>query len=334
MRKKWNRGSDLVQLTNSELTDLIQSGFPGDEVLSQEYAEGGLANTNIRVQLKHHAEPLMVRINTRDPAAREKEHRLLDLVASKVPAPKILAISSTPVQATVLTYLPGKPFEDSIDNDSLDSNKTGAPEQRPYATIASAIGRTLAHIHSFQFPHCGFFDSTLNVANPFTISGAGTVEFAKECLMLKGGSRRLGQELSRRVIEFLIEHGEMIDGMYEHACLTHSDFNPSNILVDGEGHHVTGIIDWEFAFSGNPLFDFGNLLRPPVETLPGFMDGFTEGYTSAGGTLPPRWREASLLVDLTAWFDFMTRERVNEALIDDAKARVEATMDRVLKVGN
>jgi hypothetical protein len=63
----------------------------------------------------------------------------------------------------------------------------------------------------------------------------------------------------------------------------------------------------EFAFSGSPLADVGNMLRFRDTHPPSLADGFFAGYRDAGGRLPPRWREISEALDLYALFDFLTR---------------------------
>jgi hypothetical protein len=87
--------------------------------------------------------------------------------------------------------------------------------------------------------------------------------------------------------------------------LVHSDFNPKNILVaDGT---VTAVLDWEFAFSGSPLFDVGNMLRFVGDYPPAFENGFVNGFAGNGGHLPPGWRRISAALDLFALADLLTR---------------------------
>ena len=45
------------------------------------------------------------------------------------------------------------------------------------------------------------------------------------------------------------------------ASLVHSDLNPKNLLLDPDTLAVTGVLDWEFAHSGHPFTDLGNVLR-------------------------------------------------------------------------
>jgi aminoglycoside phosphotransferase (APT) family kinase protein len=91
--------------------------------------------------------------------------------------------------------------------------------------------------------------------------------------------------------------------------LVHSDYNGKNLLAVCRGGRwlISAVLDWEFAFSGSPLTDVGNMLRFRDRYPPGFTDGFLAGYQDAGGQLPPRWREISEALDLYALADFLTR---------------------------
>jgi aminoglycoside phosphotransferase (APT) family kinase protein len=68
---------------------------------------------------------------------------------------------------------------------------------------------------------------------------------------------------------------------------------------------VVAVLDWEFAFSGPPLFDVGNMLRDPRP--PAFAEAFVAGYRDAGGELPPGWRRLARALDLFSLADFLTR---------------------------
>lgn len=51
-------------------------------------------------------------------------------------------------------------------------------------------------------------------------------------------------------------YGELIDRCPEEHGLIHGDFGSNNMLVhDG---HVTGVVDWENAMAGDPLYDVAN----------------------------------------------------------------------------
>jgi hypothetical protein len=90
------------------------------------------------------------------------------------------------------------------------------------------------------------------------------------------------------------------------------------------------VLDREFAFSGSPAFDFGNLLRPPLGTSADFETGVAEAYQAAGGQLPEGWRRIAQVADLYAWADFLSRANPAPARIEDACRMVQATVTRSL----
>jgi aminoglycoside phosphotransferase (APT) family kinase protein len=41
--------------------------------------------------------------------------------------------------------------------------------------------------------------------------------------------------------------------------LLHTDFNQRNLFVDSEHHEISGIVDWEDAMFGDPIYDFARI---------------------------------------------------------------------------
>ena len=62
----------------------------------------------------------------------------------------------------------------------------------------------------------------------------------------------------------------------------HSDLNPKNLLLDPDTLAVTGVLDWEFAHSGHPFTDLGNLLR--FDRRPEYVAGVLASWKSHHGT--------------------------------------------------
>ncbi len=89
---------------------------------------------------------------------------------------------------------------------------------------------------------------------------------------------------------------------------------------------MAAVLDWEFAFSGSPAFDFGNLLRPPLGEAQGFADATAAGYRQAGRTLPSDWRRIARIADLSAWAEFLDRPDEGAARIDDAREVIRSTI--------
>lgn len=318
MREKWTRETELVELNDDQLTSLIQCAFPGDRVVAAEFAQGGLANTNIRVRLEKYQAPLLVRVFVRDPGEAQKEFALLQRLQNVVPVPKVFSFAASDA-AIVMEYI-----EDATRLElHVDELSTQEVMQ-----VGAALGKTLAAIHSIKFDEFGFFDHRLKVVAPITMDGAALIRFAHEYLYEKGAEARLGSDLSRELIAFLDEHASLLDRWNGSPCLTHSDFGPSNILIRRRGGSwdVAAILDWEFAFAGTPLFDFGNLLRGSLGEFPHFEQQLSSSYLEAGGILTEEWRQMSKLVDLTAWLDFLVRPNVGSELVNDARRIVSATI--------
>src|SRR5262249_5741524 len=133
-------------------------------------------------------------------------------------------------------------------------------------------------------------------------------EFLEPCLSAgRAATARSRAELVRlRVLA--AEADALTAATAQSRQLVHSDYNGKNLLAVRHGRlwSISAVLDWEFAFSGSPLTDVGNMLRFSGRYPPGFADGFIAGYQEAGGPLPPGWREISEALDLYALADLLT----------------------------
>jgi aminoglycoside phosphotransferase (APT) family kinase protein len=299
MRERWTRGEPTIQLTLEQVAALL----PRHAVLAVAPATGGLANTNLRVDTT--TGPVHLRLWTRDPKQAAKELALRALVAGRVPVPGLL--ESAPDNP--ITGHPSAVME-WIDAPRLE-------QVTPSPALARDVGRTLAAIHSFTFPRTGFLDGRLDVATPVAVDAKGVRTFLEAMLT---GNPHVDQTLTAEVFAAVDRDGHLLDEWTGPPCLTHSDFNGSNLLVRGDA--VVAVLDWEFAFSGSPFFDLGNLIRPPLGDDEAFVNAVADGY----GPLPPEWRRMSRLVDLMAWADFLSRPNPGAALIADARMMLERAL--------
>lgn len=322
MRDGWNRATAILELTREELNKLIEPAFPGQEVIEHEHTKGGLANTNIRLRLSQRERCVLLRLFVRDPQQAEKEYRLSALIDGIVPCATAIYFSRDNA-ITNHPYL----ILDWIDGERLETVAFNLKSEE-VCEVGKSVGAALASVHSIHFPQAGFLDNHLKIPQALNMGGDGLIAFANQCLREDLGGARLGRELTETVMSFVEQEAHLLDSWNGRPCLSHSDFGGSNILVNlvDSSWKVTAVVDWEFAFSGTPFFDFGNLLRKPLGVLPGFAESVYQGYTGAGGTLPGEWRRMSLLADLTAWFEFLTRPAAGERLIDDAKSMIVETM--------
>ncbi|HEY9732531.1 MAG TPA: phosphotransferase [Drouetiella sp.] len=323
MRENWSRAEQQLKLHDSELQKLLEPAFPGARILHSQLASGGLANTNIRVVMHDQKAPVMVRLWTRDGSQAEKEFRINSAIHDQVPTPDFFHFSSTnPVNGVpyaIMQWFDAPRFE-------LVWNKLSGKEM---LQLAGSLGQVMQAIHSFKFPQTGMLDSKLKVAEPLQIGASGMLAFTRECLIEKNGATHLSDDFTERIFNFVAECGPLLDEWKAKPCLTHSDFGGSNILVHdvGRGWEVAAVLDWEFAFSGTPLFDFGNLLRPPLGSMENFARALVESYRKNGGELPDDWQRLIRLVDLSAWFDFLARPNVTAEVVTDAKSVIADTID-------
>lgn len=322
MRDRWNRDTETMLLTNEQAETMLQSYYvAGYKVVKVEPTKGGLANSSFLVQTES-GNQLHLRICVRDPSAAEKEYRLIQLIQGNVPTPRPIHFSTVnPISDhpfMILSWVEGTRLETIV----------GELRPRDVDHLGESLGGTLALIHRFQFDQFGFFNDHLEIPSPMQMGGKGLLRYAEECLLENLAGERLGEPLTEKILKFIEAECGLLDEWRGKPCLTHSDFNGSNILVKkgNAGWDVAAVIDWEFAFSGTPFFDFGNLLRAPLGEVPGIDAAIERGYKSAGGELPPQWRKMSRLTDLTAWLEFLTRRNAGINLISDCKTQICKTM--------
>lgn len=321
MRESWSRPYPAVVLSPDQASALVRS-LPGrPAVLRVTELSGGLANTNLRLDLDG-PPPVVLRLFQRDPAQATKERALHALAAERgLPAPRLLGSGDDPAT--------GLPFGllEWIEGRQLDEAARGLDDVA-LLPLARSVGAALAAIHAVTFERTGFFDASLAVAEPVDAGGAGLIGFLRHVLVDGPGGDRLGRDLADRLVAFAEREAGLLDRWPGPACLTHSDFGGTNILVrpGPEGWAVAAVLDWEFAFAGSPFFDLGNLLRPPLGSRSGFADAVAAGYRAAGGDLPAEWRRMAALADLFSWAEFLTRPTVSDAVVATARQRIAETM--------
>jgi Ser/Thr protein kinase RdoA (MazF antagonist) len=177
-------------------------------------------------------------------------------------------------------------------------------EPHDLSAIMYEVGMMLASIGIHEFPHAGFFDKELNVIPP----SDNYLNFAKNCLKHETVLSVLTSETVLKINHALSYYGHLFPDENE-KHLVHADFDPANILVhkvDG-AWKVSGVLDWEFAFSGSMLCDVANMLRYAHKMPPAFQDAFLKGLSSGGVTLPRNWLITVQLLNLLSLLDCLQR---------------------------
>jgi hypothetical protein len=242
-------------------------------VESASLLSGGACNSNYRLRLTSGGDEVVARFYGRGSPAVDQY--VLDLVGNLLPVPKILAAGN---DWAVMRLLPGFPLEDD-----------------PVAV--RDVGRALARVGSVRFERPGCITAGGSV-EPWPFNELGG--FVRVCLAKPEVRGWLGDETSLEVERLLVSEATRLDEMAGDARLVHGDFNPSNILVSGG--KVSGVLDWEFAHSGSPYMDIGNLLRHQ----PNRAEDLAAGLSDEGVALPDDWEYRAALVDLGSHLEFLT----------------------------
>lgn len=325
MRESWERSTPWLNLNIDSLTELIQPVFKGCRVIFAQATQGGLANTNYRLELSNSANPILLRIFSRNPGAARKEFAINQLVKTCVRVPEYFYFADS-------NSITGHPYAlmEWIDGYMLDLIIQSANVE-DIGQIAGSVGCVLANLHSFKFEQAGFFNDELEVVQPVDMGSEGFLGFIHRNLIEGKGYKHLGDELTQQFWNFCNIHACLLDDIdcsSQAPCLVHSDFGGTNILLKRgiDSWVVGGVIDWEFAYSGLSLADVGHILRPPLDALPEWEDSLVQGYVNNGGSLPSQWRRVSKLLDLLAWVDFLNRD-VSSTVISSAKQVLINTMN-------
>jgi Ser/Thr protein kinase RdoA (MazF antagonist) len=269
--------------------------LPATAIGDYELLASGRANTNYRIHTT--SGDLVLRLYTRDRDACARETAILGLTASLVPVPVVVHASPDPDGDTppyvIETWLEGRRPNAVIQAEPSLARAAGV-----------ALGRAAASISTQTFGHSGFLTAapSLQVGAPLP----GFESYIVSCFEEQGAAARAGADFAKRVVAFVRENLAYVPDDLDGVSLVHGDFKPSNLLVDPEDGHLTGVLDWEFAFAGSPLFDLATLLRESASLPPAFEHGVIEGYEASGRRLPLQWRRTARLLDLANLCTFLT----------------------------
>ncbi len=306
-----------------EIPRILERAFPGRTLRSIDAITGGVINGMYRIQIEDIREPFVLRIYLRDPAACRKELDLHRLVAPRVPVPEILYAATSEVEGVpphaVMRWVNGLTFR------QLKERR----DPREIAEAAGAIGETLAHIGSFAFDRPGRIDPGLTIGPPLLPGDRGAADFIESCLNSPHTQRRLDGPQRDRVREFTRNWAPSMALLDSEHRLVHSDFGGPNLLLDHlDGRwRVTGVLDWEFAFSGPPLVDVGHMVRYERPSQPLVEPHFSQGFCAAGGKLPDDWFGRLRAVDLMALCEFLTRPKLPESILPELQELIAATLE-------
>ena len=191
------------------------------------------------------------------------------LAAAGLPVPPPLWTGADPAifggPFMVTGFLPGRSFDmsNAQDRESLRNH------WQRQSSLSSAIVDALVAVHAMPLDELSFV--------PSAGSGEATALYELErCRMLAQEARVEHEPVVALALHWLERHQPETGSL----TLVHGDFHMRNLLIDGE--RVSGIVDWEVARLGNPLFDLAYMSIP-------YLNGkfFAPGSDLVAGVLPP-----------------------------------------------
>lgn len=187
----------------------------------------------------------------RGSAAHEVDAALLRLVRGLVPVPEVLEVVPPDVGADrpallVTSYVEG------VRGDLLWPTLDDAGRRR----LGTALGGLVADLGGMPTTRPGpFVDADLRIGTWGDLDGLPAwVEQHEPRLVHLEPAELAGLR------EVAVDAQALLDTVTR-SCLVCSDLNLENLLLDPTTTAVVALVDWEFAHSGHPFTDLGNLLR-------------------------------------------------------------------------
>lgn len=281
---------------------------------------GGYSHINYR--LKADGEDFVLRISQKPEREFDSEIAILRALEDKVPVPRVCWTKKSSDafngHIALLHYIPGSLLCDVEDN----------LEAHQIARIGAQLGQILAVFHLISFDKSGFLGAEFSVTEPFNSFIDGYFGHMRYCQNNKRVAKRLKPSTLSRLKSYTKSNSAIIENLKFTHHLTHSDFNQKNILVDHfDGDwNVTAILDWEFAYSGAPLGDFGNFFRYP-EMSPHYKEALVSAYLENGGKLSDSWEREARFLDILPMLQFLSREDELPNTFNTARLVIENTLE-------
>jgi fructokinase len=312
IQSRWVRSEPRVNLPAHLLQGIVDHVFPRQRLLDA-HRLVSLRNTNFILKFDSSPDLIVLRIYEHDPSICQKELDLLTMIRNSVPVPETIHAEPNgrkEIPPFVLyRYVGGVEFRDL----------KRSPEA--YAQAAYAVGQTLARIGETTFHDSGWIGPGTAVLGPL-LSGANPApRFAELCLASPNLQRHMGPALREGTLALVWSHAADLASLESTRSLVHGDFGKRNVIVRQRAGtwSVAAVLDWEFAFSGSPLADVGHFLRYERASRPTAEPYFSQGYLSAGGKLPDRWRRLARILDLIALCESLTHDDLDASIAEELK---------------
>jgi aminoglycoside phosphotransferase (APT) family kinase protein len=313
----WLRRFPQHPLSTRQIEQLLRPFASGARVEEATLLAGGLRNTNYRLRLSSQAEPVVLRVFSATDelgGAAGREAAIIRLIEARIPVPRVLhSAPDADPQWNLMSFVEGERFDLFLEHASVDR----------IAAASHDAGRVLAAIHSFAFRGPGWFGHDLSLG-PTPWPNISWSQMLSGWLTDGATGSHLQPRLRDRLLAFIAHHADRVEPLNGSSRLVHADFKPWNLLV--ADHRVVAVLDWEMAYSGNPMTDLGIYLRYSDRLPPAYREGFAAGYRDAGGELPADWFGLARLTDLTNLLYFLEFRGSDPAVLRDVIPLIETTL--------
>jgi aminoglycoside phosphotransferase (APT) family kinase protein len=321
MKAGWERSNELIMPNMKTVRKILKPFLNEKRINHIQPLSGGLNNSNIKITTNND-ENYVLRIYSKNNKRMVIEREIVNLLKKRFPVPQVLYFDFTCALFNypflILNWVQGVHLSEII----YRKNK------KEISSAASAVGETLARIHKIKFPDSGFFDEKLNIIDYVKLNANKFIMYIKESLVDGNVDKHLGSEVCNEILSFSQKHAHLIDNLGEQNSLVHGDFNPLNIIMKeiDSNISISAILDWEYAFSGSPLIDIGNMLRYENVIFTELLHPFISSYQDNGGYLQDKWLQKAKLLDLIALCGLLNKKECGEVRVIDIKRIIINTM--------
>ncbi len=218
-------------------------------------------------------EDFVLRFNARDPEAPkfQREKFVFSLLQdSPIPTPKWFHLDSSrefvPYDVFITRMLPGANVE----------AQWPSLKERARDDVAADAGRWLSELHRQRFD---FFGELANQGPlPRTRTWFEYLEARLESHLHQSGRFHIFDSATEKRFRLALQDRRAVFESVTEAGLVHMDYHLGNLLH--QHLKVTAVLDFEWAFAGDPLYDLGRWVHG--EDWPGSRAGFLRGYGRNG----------------------------------------------------
>ncbi|WP_250311020.1 phosphotransferase [Rickettsia endosymbiont of Oedothorax gibbosus] len=326
---EWERRSKFFNLEFEEIKNLCKKFLIREDKFIVTKAKHGLANTNYIIEFEN-GDKFILRINVRDIELGKKEFKLSYLLHNEPLVPKFLSFNpineTTNYFCSFIEYREGNLLSDfltivnseelgsrSMSNDvtnfsSIDYNPSFLDS---ILVIYSKLGEFLGNLNSYKFQESGLLTANLSINKITTKHNEYNVfiNYILDKITKHRVKDKLGKQLSDYLKNKIISYEKFFPKEGNNQ-LVHGDFKPSNILVKNvDGTLIlSGILDWEFAYSGSVYGDIATLFRFKHLFDKQLKESFASGYSKVSKLLDSDWEKKAKLVDLVNSCDLLDSE--------------------------